>query len=163
MISHAVLLIGKRLSKHQDSVVGVVRDWLFLDTKSETGWEYTCTHMGGRDNYASNCAYCHFCLRLLDCCWVSRVVCATPITTDTAGCFWSRSCLHLNCMLDHHAMLCCCILLPLRAIRYSFLHHLRCLVLGALLYAPVLNKDLCCQSPEGWTSFSMMGGREVEF
>ena len=41
MISHAVFWIGKRTSKDQDSVVGAIRDWLFLDAKSETGWEFS--------------------------------------------------------------------------------------------------------------------------
>ena len=35
--NHAVFWTDKRTVKHQDSVEGAIRDWLFLDAKYETG------------------------------------------------------------------------------------------------------------------------------
>ena len=121
--------------------------------------------MVGMGNCAFGCTYCHLRLRLFAGSWlcVIGIVCAAPVTTDTAGRFWLRSCLHLNCMLNHNVIRCCCTLLPPRTTRYSFLRCLCCFVFVALLYAPVLNADLCRECPEGWASFNMIGGGEVGF
>ena len=35
-------------------------------------------------------------------------------------------------------------------------------MLVALLYAPILNTDLCREGREGWANFNMVGGKEVE-
>ena len=145
--------------------MGATRDWLSLGTKSETDWY--CSHNTdvGRDDNAPDYAYYHFCLHLLvgSSHWASGVVCAAPVTTDTAGHFRSRSCLYLMCMLDHHGMHCCYTLLPMRTTWYSFLHRLHYLVFGALLDAQILKADLCWECPKGWASFNMRGGREVGF
>ena len=157
-------LVAKRISKQQSSKVSATRDWLSLDTKSETDWDCSHSTYVGRDDQAPDCVHCYFRLHLLagSCHWVSGVVCAAPVTTDTAGRFQSRICLHLTCILGPpcHELLLHLIFSKDHPILFPPSHALFCTEC-LIVDAQILKADMWRECPRGWASFSERCGREL--